>query len=391
MSEVLLVGTSFSAAPIYFILKRYGFKVAVCGKYLTDPLCQYADKMYHIDYSKKEDLYKLIKAEKFEFIVPSCNDSAYISASWSADKMAYPGFDRYKITEILHTKIRFRKFIKENKISAPRFHCYKGNNDVEDFKKYPVLVKPDDSFSGRGVSKIFNFSELPEAISIAIEESKSGQAVVEEFIDGSLHSHSAFIQNGRIFLDFFVDEFCTVYPYQVNCSNHPSILSDKIKRKFRETINDLIASLTLCDGLLHTQFITNGKEHWIIECMRRAPGDIYHRLIENSTGVNYMDCYLKPFIGKKITPGSGFKKIKYFARHTISRRKITTPFSFSYKISSENISIVQLKSSGERLAAAPMDKAAILFVEFNDEESLFKITPKLANLIKIQNLEELYG
>ena len=62
----------------------------------------------------------------------------------------------------------------------------------------------------------------------------------------------------KIIMNFFVDEFCTAYKYQVNSSNSPSTLNKKIKKEVVNAISKIILLLELNDGLLHTQFIVNG-------------------------------------------------------------------------------------------------------------------------------------
>jgi formate-dependent phosphoribosylglycinamide formyltransferase (GAR transformylase) len=72
--KALLVGSSFSAAPILFALKKYGIKVSVCGKAENDPCHQYADGSFYIDYSRPDKLMAILESNKFDFLVPTCND-----------------------------------------------------------------------------------------------------------------------------------------------------------------------------------------------------------------------------------------------------------------------------------------------------------------------------
>ena len=181
-----------------------------------------------------------------------------------------------------------------------------------------MLVKPDDSFSGRGMSKVTDPDDLPKALYDATKSSRSGEAIVEEFVDGNLHSHSAFIRGGDIIFDAFVDEFCTIYPYQVDCSNHPSALSPPIRDRVRKSVKKMVTALGLADGLLHTQFIVNETDVWLIELMRRGPGDLYGKLVELSTGVDYHDLMVRPYLDEALPSTVSAKKTDFCSRHTIS-------------------------------------------------------------------------
>lgn len=252
--KILLIGTSFSAAPLAQVLKRWGKTVAVCGSLPYDPCVAWADLYFQIDYSDPQALKELVTQESFSALCPSCNDYAYLSAASVANELGYLGFDDPETTLILSNKAHFRAFTAQHGLPAPRArkvivdHC-----DLADLD-YPLLVKPTDSFSGRGVTRIENRENLDIALSSAMETSRQAQVVVEEFIEGSLHSHSAFLKDQTIAADFLVDEFCTVYPYQVDCSNSPSYLNEIVHTRMRQCITELAHALHLCDGLLHTQF-----------------------------------------------------------------------------------------------------------------------------------------
>jgi formate-dependent phosphoribosylglycinamide formyltransferase (GAR transformylase) len=74
--KVLLLGSSFSAAPMLFELKNMGFCVEVCGDITSDPCHQYSDESIKIDYSKKRKLLNFLKEKKIDYVVPTCNDDS---------------------------------------------------------------------------------------------------------------------------------------------------------------------------------------------------------------------------------------------------------------------------------------------------------------------------
>lgn len=385
IKKILLVGSSFSAAPIYFSLKRYGYHITVCGSVKSDPCHEYADASIYADYSNKEVLLKIVEENSFDYIVPTCNDYSYLSSSWVANQLGYPGFDTTEITEILHTKKYFRARTAEFNLPAPKL--IQESNYALSNVALPYLVKPVDSFSGRGVTKVDAFDFMAEAIHEARTESRSGEIVIEEFVEGSLHSHSAFILDNKISIDFFVDEFCTNYPYQVNCSNYPSYLSADVRLGMRTAIEKLAQELNIANGLLHTQFMSDGENFWIIECMRRCPGDLYGAMIERSTGIDYTDLFVQPFLGKRYA-GDVVKSSELFiGRHTISSSKALVNFSFSPKILAEELEIIPLKSSGEKLEKAPFDKLAILLARFSNMETMLLETKNFFKNVRINHLD----
>ncbi len=384
MKKALLVGSSFSAAPIFFSLKKRGLHVTVCGSLPGDPCHQYADASLFIDYSDREKLLQAVQNGAFDYLVPTCNDYAYLSSAWVAEQLGFKGFDSFATTEILHTKKLFRDRTAQFDFPAPR--KLTESSFQEGLLALPCLVKPVDSFSGRGIHKVTSWEALAPAIEEAKRASRSGEFVVEEFVQGSLHSHSAFVANHQIHEDFFVDEFCTTYPYQVNCSNHPSRLGDNVRTGVRAAMSRLATELGIVDGLLHTQFIAEGDKFWIIECMRRCPGDLYGSLVERSTGVDYTSMFVQPFVNEPYVAPQPRGAERFMARHTISSEQPLVNFSFVPCIPAEELEIIQLKSSGEKLSAAPFDKLAILLARFPSREAMLLTAPVLATQVSIQSL-----
>jgi formate-dependent phosphoribosylglycinamide formyltransferase (GAR transformylase) len=388
MKNVLLIGSSYSAAPFLFLLKRMGFRVSVCGALKNDPCHAYADQSFFIDYSKKDELLKLVGDMNFDYIVPTCNDYSYLSGSYVANTLQFPGFDTYETTEILHVKGKFKKEATKLNLKSPKLYHQGFTIDIlRNEISYPCLVKPIDSFSGRGVTKVMNSDELGVALELATTASSTGKLVIEEFVEGDLFSHSAYIEAGKVAIEFFADEFCQAYQYQVDCSNHPSKLGAVIKDGVRQEINRMCQQLNLVDGLLHTQFIVNKNEFWLIECMRRCPGDLYGHMIQKSTGINYDELFISPFIGMAMPKVLHNDEYKYIGRHTISQLKASPSFSFTSSLSARDIEVVQLKVSGEELSSAPYDKMAILFSTFSTAEQMHSVVPRFSEFVHINSLD----
>jgi biotin carboxylase len=380
MKKILLVGTSFSAAPLAQFIRRLGYKLDLCGNKPNDPCVSWAGKYHFLDYSNPDFLLKLVERENYFAILPTCNDDSYLSVIKVAEILGFSGYDKVTTTLKLHDKLKFREFSAANGIPVPRIWSSERGSLNPLPASYPVLVKPVDSFSGKGITKVSNVDELLNAIDKAKRNSKTKNYVVEDFLEGTLHSHSAFLKNQKIYHDFFVDEFCTIYPYQVNCSNSPSRISPSIKEKMQYFIEKIAALLNLTDGLLHTQFIISREEPYLIECMRRCPGDLFYHLICFSTGNSFIGNYLMPFLGEEFKFSKLDESVPW-SRHTISLNKDEVIYGYSINIEAEELRYFQLSESGEYIQSAPYGKVAILFARHKTSEKMFYCTEKMADKV----------
>lgn len=362
--RVLLIGSSFSAMPMLTALRAAGMHVTTMGKHDGDPCHAHSDDAIHEDYSDQEALLQACMRNDFDFIVPTCNDYSYISASHVAGKMGYPGFDGPDVTDILHVKNHFRAFCNEISVPVPQIYNEISRGQPIGVTEFTgnALVKPVDSFSGRGISLVGSAAEAIEAAENAFRMSRTHAAVIEQFVDGSLHSHTAFIADKKIVWHEFVDEFCEVYPYQVDRSLYPSRLSSEQRKAVNAAMETVVSALQLCDGLLHTQFIASDDEFWIIECMRRCPGDLYGLQFALSFGFHYENAYLCGFLGSSPAVPQAVDARVPVERRVISVEREMPFFAAGIRADRREVIFVPLKESGQSLGPAPFDKAGILFL-----------------------------
>lgn len=384
IKSILLCDANFCVLPILQSIKSKGYTLSVVGSKLDDPAHFLADKSINLNYADIKLLYKHISENKYDGVVPGCNDRSYMSLAYVAEKLNFKGFDDYETVLTIHHKDRFRAFAEQQKYPVPKAI---NNPDKIALLNFPVLVKPVDSFSGKGVNKAYTVDEFKVHWKEAEKFSQSGLVVAEEFVEGKLYSHSAFIKNKKIVIDFFVNEYCTVYPYQVNSSNVSARLSQHVQEGLRKWAEQFAVDLDLCDGLIHTQFISDDETFSLIEIARRCPGDLYSQLIQKTTGINYSELYSLPFLGLTLPEHIIKNEPKFVSRHTVSVDKDCVFISASLNLNSPSIQNVQLKYSGEPMKAAPFDKSGIYFIEHHNAEEMEILTEKLKDYVTLETLE----
>jgi predicted ATP-grasp superfamily ATP-dependent carboligase len=359
--KVLLLDTNLAALPIYNYLISLGYNVFVVGLNKNDTLAISCDNYVNLDYSDIELMVKFVKENDFDFTLPGCNDISYKTASILNEKISNKlNISPSDINELINNKDKFKKFAYSNNIKVPKEYS---KNQIGSIGGSKIIVKPVDSYSGKGVSVLSDFttSQLVHAIEFAESNSISKNCIIEEFVSGQLFSHSAFIKDGEYFQDFIVKEYCSINPYSVDTSwvidNNEFNLYDDI----RNEVKKIFTTLNLCDGLIHTQFIVEGNNFWILEVTRRCPGDLYSRLIEYSTDFNYSKYYVD-FI---------LKTIPFFQDNLLTRRILRKTLTFkdetiwySFKSKNDKLRVLEfypLAISGKKLQIAPKDKAGIVF------------------------------
>lgn len=363
--NILLVDTNFSALPIFKYLESKASKVFVIGGNPNDALAKSSVNYIQQDYSDVDTVKSIIKDYDIAYLVPGGNDFSYKICSEINKDNCYFNIDSPEINETLNNKEKFRKFALKHSLHVPAIF-----EPAEVTIETPVIVKPVDAYSGHGITVLQKpkNNSLYSAIEYAKEFSKGNNCVVEEFVDGQLYSHSAFIENGEIRIDFIVEEHCIVNKFVVDTSWVIHNFHAEILDSLRNDIRCLAKELELSDGLIHTQFISDGKDFWIIEITRRCPGDLYSRLIEDSTSFPYAEYYARPFLNEKVSPVDFKLETHKLIRHTMTVADNNTIFnSLKFKLPLDKLEYIPLSVTGDKLKASPFSRIGLLFIEAKEE------------------------
>jgi biotin carboxylase len=367
MTRVALFDTNLSAAPIHAYLEEAGHEVFVIGGNPDDYLARSVRNYVNLDYSDEAAALALVNELAVTFIVPGCNDRSYLTCAKIAEARGFPGIDSVYATDSLNNKQAFRQFAQGHGIPIP--HVWHADDLPKD---RPLIVKPVDAYSGRGITVLNRVSqlELTHAIATAQKFSKSGQYLIEDFVSGQLFSHTAFMADGQIQMDQIVEEHGSANPFTVDTSCVRYDLPPSILGSIRHNITSMAQALQLVDGLVHTQFILLEDQYWFVEVTRRCPGDLYSLLIQFSTGLAYAENYTRPFLGQPFDFSLRSAPNQPIMRHTLSHpvEQVFSAINFHQDLQVERY--YGLSRAGDLVAAAPFGRIGLLFANAHTQPGL---------------------
>jgi biotin carboxylase len=365
LKKALLLDTGFSSWPILRRLESAGLQVHVAGANPTDALARGNPRYHRLDYRLSESVARLRDRLNADYLIPGCNDQSYISCAACAIPGVDKGIDSVANTAAINNKKKFRQVAIDHGLPVPEVYDWPRQEPGR-----AVMVKPANSFSGKGVTLIKqpNAQAIAAAIKVASNHSQTQEWVVEEFVEGQLYSHSAFFFNGRIEKDFLVIESSSVNPYVVDTSYVVESIPGGYELPLRKLIADFANRLNLVEGLIHTQFIVNDNRICIIEMTRRCPGDLYSRLIELSTGHDYVTYYLSKFLGAD--PDTSAKERKFVLRHTMTQGSNMRFYCVSFNLPLMIEEWVSLALTGDDLTPSPGGRVGLLFIRADSQEQL---------------------
>jgi biotin carboxylase len=255
---VLLVDTNFSSIPIYEYILSLGMTIYVTGRDPNDFMAKNIKNYIQIDYSDLNVLKQTISEFNIDYVVPGCNDYSYEMCSRLTGETCLVNVDDFETTSTLLNKSKFRHFALSHQLPVPQIFTLETANKAN----CTLIVKPVDAFSGKGITRIAadEFLNISAAIETAKSYSRNGEAIIEEFVEGQLYSHSAFLTDKKINQDFIVAEYCSANPFVVDTSFVKTDFPLHLLQQVRQSIEKIAQLLNLKDGLIHTQFICNNKK-----------------------------------------------------------------------------------------------------------------------------------
>lgn len=303
MNKIAVIGGSYLQLPVVKKAKEMGLEV-FCFSWEEDAVCKdYVDCFYPISIIEKENILEVCKGLDLDAIVSIASDTAVVTVNYVAENLGLiSNPDAYSSTTT--NKFLMRECFLEAGVSSPRY--YRMNSlDLKNGKfpefNYPLIVKPTDRSGSRGVQKVNKLDDLKPAIESACKEAFSGEAIIEEFIDGLEVSVETISWKGTHHLLQITDKVTTGAPFFVELEHHqPSALSETIKQKIKDIVLHALDALHIKYGASHSELkITPTGDVYVIEIGARMGGDfIGSDLVQLSTGYDFVQEVINVALGK---------------------------------------------------------------------------------------------
>ncbi len=305
MKKLMILGGSRYAIPLINIAHKLGIYV-ITADYLPDNTAhKYSDEYVNVSIIEKDKVLEAAKNRKIDGIVSFACDPGVISAAYVAEKMGLPFQCSYESACILQDKGLFRQFLTDNGFNCPKAKRYEDKElplkDI-DFFNWPVIVKPTDSAGSKGVTRVDNPEDLPDAINTALGGAHNGAFIIEDFLtfEGYHSSTDPFTVDGKLQFATYSDQLFDPdadNPYTPAYIIWPSTMKDEYQEELTSEIQRLMRLLGMKTGIYNIETcVANGKPY-IMEVSPRGGGCKIAELQTMAYGVNLIEAEVKKAVG----------------------------------------------------------------------------------------------
>ena len=306
MKKLLLLGGSRYLRPVLREAKALGCYTITCD-YLPDNYAhRYSDEYHNVSITDLEATLNLARELKVDGVMSFACDPGVVTAAYVAEQLGLPNVGPYESVAILQDKGRFRTFLKEHGFNVPEARTFDNPQEalgMAEELRYPLIVKPVDCAGSKGVSRVNTPAELDHAIRTALQYTRCGRFILEDFIQqkGFSSDTDCFSVNGELKFVSFNNQYFdrkANNPYAPDGYTWPSTIPAEQQRLLRSELQRLLHLLHMGTTLYNVEVRlgTDGKAY-LMEVSPRAGGNRLSEVLEYTSGTRLVHNAVRAAVG----------------------------------------------------------------------------------------------
>ena len=291
--KLLMLGANPETANIVKVAQQMGVYTIVTDYNPDAPAKKVADKSYNIDAMDVDSLYKMACDEKIDGVLVGVADPLIAPYQKLCEKLNLPCYATKESVYAFTNKRHFKETCKKYGIEGvPEY-------SIDDLDKvvFPVIVKPADSNSGKGITLCRVREELSADIERAKKESKTATVLLERYMETSDISIYYTIVDGKPYLSSLSDR----YTLRNDTKSTPICLGDIFPSKYYEEFikNEhpkyckMIEDLGVKNGVLYVSAFYENGHFYVYDPGFRLQGGGFHLVLKSVNGFDQREMLVK--------------------------------------------------------------------------------------------------
>jgi biotin carboxylase len=290
--------------PIIRRAKMMGVETVVTDRRSDAPAFAEADYPVVADANDCQRLVNLARSYQVSGVMAEQTDVAVTTGAFVAAELGLPAVSREAATRATN-KLAMREACRAAGIPTPAYRYVKDSNEAWAAAVaigLPVVVKPVDSQSSRGVSKIEDLHQVPQAFDRAKAVSRADGVLVEEMMTGVEGSIESFVNDGQVNVISYCDKIKCAPPFSYDLQLiYPGDFSPSVVEDLKEMNVSVIAAVGIRLGFVHAEFIVTSKGVRLIEIAARGCGArVVTDLLPAALGIDLIGPRIRQAIGRPV-------------------------------------------------------------------------------------------
>lgn len=274
--------------------------------YLEQPVAKpYADIFYRESTLDVLAVEKIARKEHVDFILTVCTDQALLTMAMVSEQLHLPCYIDFQTAQNVTNKRYMKEILLACGIPTPKAVITGTCKEKYDLDfKYPLVCKPVDCNSSKGVKKCTSPEELQNAIVEAMQLSRSKNVIIEEYKDGIELSVDAFVLDGsaKILLISELQKAKEKDKFVILKSGLDRPISLSLRKKIQNVLQKIVTAFSLNNcPLLVQMIVSRDEEVSVLEFSARTGGGEKYQVIKLLTGNDVIENTIQITLGEAVT------------------------------------------------------------------------------------------
>lgn len=309
--RLLLLGSEIWKDIIKDFAEKNNVDLIFVGNKASE-LEEIALESYRLDSTNPNVMIPFIKEHNIDGIFMGGSEYVVARSCDYINKLGYPCYCTKEQWDICQNKRNFKELCR--KIGVPCVKEFSPDDDPATFE-YPVIIKPTDSCSAKGITVCENVAEYNEAIGKALEYSTEKKYIVEQYVrnGGTTMSVRYIIRDGELYLEAVGDRY-VLNPEKgkaliTAAAFYPSKHTDYYIKNVDEKVKAMFKSIGLKNGALFMESCFTEGGVYFYEMGLRVSGGQTFKITEKTNGVNELKMLLNYSISGSMCNEDEIKKV----------------------------------------------------------------------------------
>ena len=296
--KLLILGANPETAGLVIKANELGITTYVTDYNHNAYAKRYAKVPCDIDATSKEELEKLIIHEKIDGVLCGVAEALMPTYASICEDLHLPCYGNNELFNLFVDKYNFKKLCRENNVPVvDEFELKDYSNEELRKVELPVVVKPVDSSTSKGISICRTLEELKFGIDFALSFSRSKKILIEKYMTGEEVILYYAFQDGDVSLVAMCDRYTN--KEQKGVAQLPTSyifpskhLNDYLKNTDL-SVKKMFKKLNIQNGFMFIQsFIDDKGITRFYEPGYRLNGAQEHYIVSNTTGIDAKECLI---------------------------------------------------------------------------------------------------
>ena len=284
--KLLILGANPETANIVKIAKEMGVTTIVTDYDPNAPAKKFADISYDINGLDVDAICEMAIKEQVDGVIVGVADVLVQPYQQVCERLGLPCYANEKTALVFNNKRLFKQTCAEYGIEGIPEYSLDDKNAIV----YPVIVKPADSNSSKGITLVRHRSELDSAVARAKAESRASTVLIERYMECSDISIYYTIVDGKVYLSTLSDR----YTLRTDSSVTPICLGDVFPSQYYDNFIQtehpkyvkMFKDLGVTNGILYVSAFYENGHFYVYDPGFRLQGGGFHLTLK---GVNGFD------------------------------------------------------------------------------------------------------